>query len=284
MNNNGLCVEAERLTIAFYSKFSSEYDFLEARLRYYKSVPPEADLHVRHILYIEETYWSGAINSIDYKRLDKLTSEYDLIYYVNEASNNQTVYERSARRDREDLANCKLAHITCAHKRSHCSLHILCDIDELLSIEEMKELDVYAEGCGDCPIFIEQDTSWFTTSYRYDEKWRGPVAFKILPEESLVALIQLSRHLPEPRSRIFKGGVHLSYLKSSIQSKINNSHGLTYKNIRLMLALCGIHPFRRKTKRLKADNKFYNMNYYFRQLSYSRYDLCSYLTSFRWRT
>lgn len=91
------------------------------------------------------------------------------------------------------------------------------------------------------------------------------------PTSEQIALLQSGRHDKGKRSIEIKGGYHLSYFKSSIISKVNNSHGLRYFKIKLFLALFGIDPFFRKDKSYKNLFKDKSLNH-FKKLDYSWID------------
>ena len=265
-------------TIYFFTKFSDEYEFLKHRLAYYNVVMQNYDLDIHHFTIVENYYWSGTKNNVDFKYLDQLSCKYSNFNYVFIEHDYQHINSLS-RRCREELANCLLSSQSQHPKLSENAVFIFSDLDEIASDTSLLALSSNLLSIPEYhiknPIFLEQYSIWFSTNTIFDEKWRGPVAFLAKPPTSYSTLVQSTRHLPDKRTYVIRNsGVHISYLKSTINSKMHNSHGLRYLKIRIFLALIGIHPFRRKTpKTLKYTEDIKRIIRQFRSLSFTYGDL-----------
>jgi hypothetical protein len=261
------------------AKFSNEYDFLLRLLKYYSHIQTLLNSEIQLQILIESHFWSGKVNQIDTERLLILKNTFPSFSYLI-INHNQGEIENISRRCREDLANCYLSEMIKMHKNDNCVL-IIADLDEVLDLRGFKYLlqSKHKQTSNySIPYFILQRTVWFTTKYSYDEKWHGPVAFLQYPGTNMAALSQSNRHLPDARTYSFESGFHLSYLKSSIISKANNSHGLRYARARLFLALMSVHPFRRKYKsynRKKLTSDQQQLLEFFDDLSFNSKDLLS---------
>ena len=69
-------------TIYFFTKFSDEYEFLKLRLAYYEAVMEKFDLDIHHFAIVENYYWSGIKNDVDFNYLSELSCKYPNFNYA----------------------------------------------------------------------------------------------------------------------------------------------------------------------------------------------------------
>ena len=259
--------------ILIFSKFCNEYEFLNSKLKHQDYLSKKHNLKIKQHILIETILWSGKINNIDYKNLDKLKAKYNG-YFSYKENKTELKMIKSKRRCREDNANCILSNYAFENFDDNSSFLIISDIDEIIDDEIIISLKKIFDDKKDfdLPIFIKQKSCWFTTKYFYKENWPGPIIFTKKTDPNMIALVQTSRHISEERTNVIFGGFHISYLKSTIFSKKHNSHGLNFYKIRIILSLFGIHPFRRKIKSYINKNHKNTISFY-KELSHKWIDV-----------
>lgn len=262
------------LEILIFSKFCNEYKFLEAKLKQQKFLSNKLKISLKQFILIEDKLWSGKRNLINNIYLERLKQSYPESFFYKIYKVGKEFSNYAQRRCREDNANCILAEYVNEIKASMSKCIVISDIDEILDFELLTKIQSISVDKKSrlFPIFVKQKTCWFTSKFIYNNKWPGPIVLFNNPSPQELSLVQTSRHDKGARSLIINGGYHFSYFKSSIISKINNSHGMRYFRIKLFLALLGIDPFLRNDKSYKNDYLDESL-FFFNDLSYKWKDL-----------
>ena len=237
-------------------RFFDEYELLEARIKYLSSEFKNTDISIRFMAFVPFQANNGTPNLVNKQFLRELALKYSQFSFIPFHIPQSWIDSNS--RSAEDYC---FEYVTNYLRESSIDTHYKCnffafsDLDEFYAFKDaqdaigmMKYYDV---------VFMRMVSCFYRLDICSQDEWPGTFFLKASSINNFsLGTLKYSAHHPLRKNNIIKGGVHLSYFNSTLNSKYVNSHFVSNNSIRKIFAVCGLNPFLRPNRIVYPSSEY----------------------------